>query len=155
MRRDQIDQDLRDLAFDFFYWFSRFEFVLKEKRFLKNTAVGARAEPDWDKFVNAHRADFTLSRAAGLLLAAKPQRQIVGDPDHGFEDLSFPPNTAVLDKVVAYAKTVRNNLFHGGKHGYGHWDDPRRMRRLLKVTITVLGELAELGGFGADYDRSY
>src|SRR3546814_13130200 len=41
--------------------------------------------------------------AAQALLAEKPRRQIVGDPDHGFEDVPFSPNTADLDKVVAYA----------------------------------------------------
>ena len=60
-----------------------------------------------------------------------------------------------LDKVVAYAKTVRNNLFHGGKHGHDRWDDPARMRRLLTLTITLLAELAALGNFGGDYDRFY
>ncbi|MBA4090236.1 MAG: hypothetical protein C0494_06550 [Sphingobium sp.] len=155
MRRDDIDQDLRNLAFDFFYWFSRFEFALKEKRFLKKEAIGARAEPDWDKFVQKHRAAYVLSPAGKALLGEKPRRQIVGDPDHGFEDVPFSPNTADLDKVAAYAKTVRNNLFHGGKHGHDQWDDPVRMRRLLELTITVLGELAALGEFGGDYDRYY
>lgn len=155
MRREDIDQDLRNPAFDFFYWFSRFEFALKEQRFLKNGTISARAEPDWDKFVKAHRSAYALSPAAAALLTEKPRRQIVGDPEHGFEDLPFPPNTAALDKVVAYAKTVRNNLFHGGKHGHDQWDDPTRMRRLLELTITVLAELASLGEFGGDYDRYY
>lgn len=155
MRREEIDQDLRALAFDFFYWFSRFEFALKERRFLKNETIGARAEPDWDKFVKAHRAAYVLSHAARALIAEKPRRQIVGDPEHDFEDVPFSPNTANLDRVVAYAKTVRNNLFHGGKHGHDQWDDPARTRRLLTLTITVLKELAALGEFGGDYDRYY
>ena len=155
MRRNDIDQDTRNLAFDFFYWFSRFEFALKEKRFLKNEAIGARADPSWDKFVKAYRAAYVVSPAAEVLLAEKPRRQIVGDPDHDFEDLLFSPNTADLDKVVAYARMVRNNLFHGGKHGHDQWDDVARMRRLLKLTITVLAELAALGYFGGDYDRYY
>ena len=96
-----------------------------------------------------------LSLAGQALLDEKPRRQIVGDPDHGFEDLRFPPNTADLDRVVAYAKTVRNNLFHGGKHGHDQWDDTARMRRLLELTITILAELAALGDFGGDYDRYY
>ena len=155
MRREEIDQDLRNLAFDFFYWFSRFEFALKESRFLKSDAIGARAEPDWDKFVKAHRSAYSLSPAAAALLAEKPRRQIVGDSEHGFEDVAFSPNTADLDQVVAHAKTVRNNLFHGGKHGHDQWDDPNRMRRLLGLTISVLGELAMLGNFEGDYDRYY
>jgi hypothetical protein len=155
MRHDDIDQEMRNLVFDFFFWFSRFEFALKEKRFLKSDVIGARADPSWDKFVKTHRAAYVLSPAAEALLAEKPRRQIVGDPEHGFEDLPFSPNTSDLDKVVAYAKMVRNNLFHGGKHGHDQWDDPTRMRRLLKLTIIVLADLAVLGDFGGDYDRYY
>lgn len=155
MRREDIDLDMRNLAFDFFYWFSRFEFALKEKRFLKNEAIGARAQPDWEKFVTAHRAAYSVSPAASALLAEGPRRQIVGDAEHGFEDVPFPPNTADLDRVVVFAKTVRNNLFHGGKHGHDQWDDLHRMRRLLELTIIVLRELATLGDFGGDYDHYY
>ncbi len=155
MRRDDIDQDLRNLAFDFFYWFSRFEFALKERRFLKNETIGARAKPSWEKFATAYRADYIVSAAAAALIEEKPRRQIVGDPEHGFEDLSFLPEATDLDRVVAYANTVRNNLFHGGKHGHDQWDDPARMQRLLELTITVLAELAALGEFGGDYDRYY
>lgn len=155
MRHDDVDQDIRNLVFDFFYWFSRFEFALKERRFLKSEVVGAPAQPSWDKFVKAHRDRYVVSSAAKALLAEKPQRQIVGNPEHAFEDLSFSPSTADLDKVVAYAKTVRNNLFHGGKHGHNQWDNPARMRRLLTLTVTVLAELAILGDFGGDYDRYY
>src|SRR3546814_7193384 len=71
MRRDEIDQDLRNLAFDFFYWFSRFEFALKERRFLKTEAIGARAKPDWDKFVQKHRDAYALSPAAQALLRSE------------------------------------------------------------------------------------
>src|SRR3546814_17910963 len=106
MRRDEIDQDLRNLAFDFFYWFSRFEFALKERRFLKTEAIGARAKPDWDKFVQKHRAAYALSPAAQALLAEKPRRQIVGDTAHGFQDVPFSPNTDDHDTGVAYANYI-------------------------------------------------
>jgi hypothetical protein len=155
MRLDEIDQDLRDLAFNFFYWFSRFEFVLKERHFLKNDTIGARADPSWDKFAKAYRESYKLTSAGQALLDERPKRQIVAVPELGFEDVPFSPNTADLDKVIALAKTVRNNLFHGGKHGYDQWDDPKRMRRLLDLTITVLAEFAQMGGFAGDYDRAY
>jgi hypothetical protein len=155
MRLDEIDKDLRDLAFNFFYWFSRFEFVLKERRFLKSDTIGDRANPSWDKFTKKFRGAYTLTLAGKALIDEKPKRQIVAVPDLEFEDVPFSPNTADLDKIIAYAKTVRNNLFHGGKHGYDQWDDPKRMRRLLELTITVLGELARLGDFDGDYDRAY
>ena len=35
MRKEDIEDNLKELAFDFFYWFSRFEFALKENKFLR------------------------------------------------------------------------------------------------------------------------
>jgi len=57
--------------------------------------------------------------------------------------------------VVTLLKTVRNNLFHGGKHGDDGWDDPERILTLLELSIRVLDELADLADFGADYTRYY
>lgn len=155
MRHDDIDPQLREIAFDFFYWFSRFEFALKEWRYLKRTRIGDRAEANWDLFVSTNRAAYKLTAAGQMLMNERPQRQIVGDPEHGFEDLPFSPGTADLDKVVAFAKTVRNNLFHGGKHGSTYWDNPERTKLLLTTTITVLHELARLEGREEDFTRYY
>lgn len=44
MQHDKIPDELRTLAFEFFYWFSRFEFALKECGYLKDRTVGAKAE---------------------------------------------------------------------------------------------------------------
>jgi hypothetical protein len=155
MRRDDIPPDLRSLAFDFFYWFSRFEFALKENGFLVIGPNNDHATPNWDGFVSDHRSDYSLSSAAKALLEAKPQEEVVTAQGLDFTDLTFSPGTADLDKVVRYAKTVRNNLFHGGKHGSAYWDDPARMHLLLATTIKVLADLAQLGGIASDYERYY
>src|SRR3546814_10793259 len=93
-----------------------------------------RSSEFWEKFVQKHRAAYALSPAAQALLAEKPRRQIVGDPDHGFEDVPFSPNTADLDKVVAYANTVRNNLFHGGKRSEEHTSE---LQSLMRISYAV------------------
>ncbi|PLK48298.1 hypothetical protein [Uliginosibacterium sp. TH139] len=54
MQKDTVPAELTALAFDFFYWFSRFEFALKENKYLKNHAEGATALPGWDEFVEKH-----------------------------------------------------------------------------------------------------
>jgi hypothetical protein len=69
--------------------------------------------------------------------------------------VKFLPGTPQLDQVVTLAKTVRNNVFHGGKHGSFYWDDPDRMRMLLKTTIGVLDDLARIGGLEGDYTGYY
>lgn len=155
MHRDHIQPDLRDLAFDFFYWFSRFEFALKANGFLVISPTHDRATPNWDGFVSDHRSGYEPSTAAKALMEAKPQEEVVTAHGLDFADLTFSPGTADLDKVVRYAKTVRNNLFHGGKHGSAYWDDPPRMQLLLGTTIKVLADLAALAGITADYERSY
>lgn len=57
--------------------------------------------------------------------------------------------------VVRLLKTIRNNLFHGGKHGAEGWDDPERTKELLEVGKTILDQLAELATFEADYTQYY
>ncbi|AGM36360.1 MULTISPECIES: hypothetical protein [Idiomarina] len=48
MRKEDINNELKDIAFDFFYWFSRFEFALKRNKFLKRDGAGDIAEPGWE-----------------------------------------------------------------------------------------------------------
>jgi hypothetical protein len=155
MHREDIPKDLEQIAFDFFYWFSRFEFALKENHFLKAEEVGAPAEPGWDAFVSKHEGGYQLSAAAIELVVANPERQVVGVGDLEFRPVGFDDRPSDLGKVVRLAKTVRNNLFHGGKHGAGGWDNPDRMRKLLPLVVKLLGELASMGDIENDYLRSY
>ena len=155
MRHEEIPEQLRNLAFDFFFRFSRFEFALKEARILKDNRVGANAEADWDGYIRSFRNQYVLSPAGKALVEARPQRQIVGEHELEFRDVVFNPGASDLEKVVRLANTVRNNLFNGGKHGVAYWDDPERMQLLLETTITVLGDLAAQTGLTADYERYY
>jgi len=155
MRREDIPEDLRALTFEFFFWFSRFEFAMKENEFLRDTAVDARAEPGWDKLVNEFKANYSTTPESDRLIALSPQRQMVGANGLEFREVGFSDHATDLERIVRLARTVRNNLFHGGKHGADYWDDVDRMRELLKVVIEVLDQLAEHAGFDADYRRYY
>lgn len=155
MRHDQIPDDLKRLAFDFFYWFSRFEFALKEAGYLKSTEEGAKAEVSWDRFIEKNRDAYRLAPAGQALIDAKPQRQIVADGELTFRDVSFNAGATNLERVVRLANTVRNNLFHGGKHGSDYWDEPDRMRDLLTTTIKAIDDLAVQAGLQGDYERFY
>lgn len=155
MRLEDIRTELRNRAFEFFYWFSRFEFALKENGFLKNNTPGARAEPGWDQFIASHETGYVLTKAGSQLVEADPQRQIVGQHELKFVPVGFDNQLSELTKVVRLLKTVRNNLFHGGKHSAEGWDDPQRILLLLDLSISILDELSELGGIEADYKRDY
>lgn len=155
MRHDEIPDDLKGLAFDFFYWFSRFDFALKEAGFLRSKKDGAQADADWNGFIEKYCEGYRATPNAQALMDAKPQRQIVCAGEVAFGDIIFEPGSSDLERVVRFLQTVRNNLFHGGKHGSDYWDQPERMQMLLLITIDVLGELAGMAGLQHDYERYY
>jgi len=155
MRHEEVDEDLRPLVFEFFFWFSRFESALKESGWLQSKAVGAPARPDWQGFVLACAENYSPSVAARQLVAANPLKQVIGEHGLTFADVVFADRASQLERVTVLLKTVRNNLFHGGKQGGAYWDDPDRMRLLLPLSVTVLGELVTLGGLEADYTGYY
>lgn len=156
MRKDDISKELSSIAFDFFYWFSRFEFCLKENRYLKHEEPGANAEPGWDKFVLKYAAAYSPSSEAMTLLAAPPDRQIVeANGQLAWRPVGTSDCQSDLAKVARLVKTVRNNPFHGGKHGAAGWDNPARAQSLISASKAVLAELAVLGKFDSDYTRQY
>lgn len=155
MRHDEIPDDLKRLAFEFFYRFSRFDFALKEAGFLRSKKDGVQADADWHGFIERYSGGYRLTPAAETLVNAKPQRQIVRAGELNFGDVTFEPGTSDLERVVRLVQTVRNNLFHGGKHGSDYWDHPERRRPLLSITIDVLSELANMAGLQGDYERYY
>ena len=135
MRGADLDSDLRELIFEFFFRFARFESALKERHYLKWKNPGDKASPNWKRFAAAYRSTYQPNAAAIELMEAKPKIQVIGaNGDLDFVDEPLAGNMPVLDRVIAHTHTVRNNLFHGGKHGGDNWDDPVRMRLLLILT---------------------
>jgi hypothetical protein len=156
MRREGIERDLEEAAFEFFYRFSRFEFTLKENGFLRSKKPGANAEPSWDDFIDAHEAQFNHTPASKDLLKLNPRRQkISANGTLEWQDVGLEDCKNELCKVVRLIKTVRNNLFHGGKHSADGWDDPLRSKLLLHKCSSILDHLADEAGFEADYTRRY
>ncbi len=156
MQREHVPFELSNLAFEFFFWFSRFEFALKENGFLETHKPGSLADPGWREFVEKYQANYSPSQNASLLLSLGPKEQIVGSTGAvEWRTIVFRDKVSNLKEVVYVLKTVRNNLFHGGKHGETGWDDPERMAKLLTAGRSVLDELALLGSLEADYQRRY
>lgn len=154
-RRDDIQDQMRDLTFDFFYRFSRFEFALKENGKVRRGPQDS-AQPDWNAFVREHEAHYQVCHAARELLKSPPDLQKFNGPKSWeWSPLTFGEQDSELKKVVLAVKTTRNNLFHGGKHSAAGWDEPTRVRFLLSQSITVLDSLARLAGYEADYLRQY
>ena len=156
MRREDVAPDLSILAFDFFYWFSRFEFALKENGYLKSHSVGANAEAGWTDFAKSWAERYSPSTEANYLLEFPPERQVVYAGDLlDWKPVGLADCKSELERVVRLIKTVRNNLFHGGKHGAKGWDDPKRTEMLLCAAKSILDQLSQLAALEQDYTQYY
>lgn len=156
MRREEITEDLEIASFEYFYWFSRFEFALKENKYLKSMEPGAKAEPSWEAFKGRYRANYIPSNEATRLIELHPKRQFV----NAHHELDWKPVglghcNNDLCKIVTLLNTVRNNLFHGGKHGDTDVDNKERNLELLKISKVVLDQLAAHANVYEDYTRYY
>ena len=65
-------------------------------------------------------------------------RVVAANAGLAWKELQFEANEFELQKVTLLLRLVRNNLFHGGKHGDKHWDDPESTVRLLKQSQLAL-----------------
>ena len=76
MKHEDIDADLQELAFLFFYKYSRFEFALKENGYLRDRDPGSPAIPGWREFASARYAAYCLSPE--VVCRSDPQRRSLG-----------------------------------------------------------------------------
>lgn len=140
--KDLVDD--REVVFEFFAVFSRFEYALKRSDFLEHD--DGRAEPNWDTFANTLRGrladvrDPAFLEARRFLLSEPPKTQIAAQRQLGWEDTTRGPGESEERYLLRLVSTIRNNLFHGGKYPYpfGPIEEPSRDRRLLQAGVVVL-----------------
>ena len=118
--------------------------------------TGAKAKPSWKKFQEKHSTEYMVSNEAIQLIKLHPKRQIVSE--HG--GLDWQPVGVLhckndLCRVITMLNAIRNNLFHGGKHGDIEVDDRKRNLELLKLSKAVLDQLAQMADFESDYKGYY
>lgn len=136
------------LVYDFFAAFSRFEYALKRGGFLGGNDKAASA--DWDGFAKSIKGRFgrpppaALGDALAYFRAGPPQKQVKEGSGLGWR----PIDTSGSEEAFAIrcVKTVRNNLFHGGKFPSGASHDVARSVDLLRHGRVVLDTLVPLDG---------
>jgi hypothetical protein len=138
----------RDLVFQFFAVFSRFECSLKRTGFLKKKH---KAEANWVAYANSLRGRFgeihiqAFEDAIRLLIQEPPRTQVVAGVALDWCDTVRGQGEHDERYILRLVTTVRNNLFHGGKYpSLVGRDDMGRNRKLLQAGITVLGHCLDL-----------
>jgi hypothetical protein len=143
----QIDHEL---LLEFFLLFSYFEFELKNNGFARGDLE--RIAPEWDRFILSVENDFDSNYSSGIREAFEffelnpPMRQVLINGSPGWS--SFPWNLSHTDfkNLINCVRTVRNNLFHGGKFNNELFESSHRTTLLLTHSIVILNECIRLSG---------
>lgn len=139
----------RQLAWEFFVFFSRFEYALKRHQLYLMPGTGD-AQPNWDRFASENAANFrpaaspALQTAVAFYLAQPPRKQLRDQGEMKWsEPLEWNGREPQLIWLLRVVRTVRNNLFHGGKFPHLPVAEPSRDRDLIANGLAVLnGALA-------------
>jgi len=131
-----------ELAIEFIAVFSRMEHALKSTKY----AIGneSRVDPAWDRFSNDINAEFQnikeeqLTQAVSFLLTEPPKKQVIVGTRVGFVDQVIDPNQKTTQQLIRMVRTVRNNLFHGGKYLPNGEVEEGRNQRLVEASLLVL-----------------
>lgn len=125
-----------------------FECALKREGFLRTD--GQAAEPDWRRFGKSIQGRFQEVRlidfrdAVRTLVKQSPRKQIVRDGMLRWKDIQRTKRESEEEFVLHLVKTVRNNLFHGGKYPDGPIAEVARDKRILVAALKVLDGCREL-----------
>lgn len=135
----------RDLLLEFFLTFSRMEYALKASGFFKpGRGNPPNAGPDWDRFAVSLRDKFQsednpqLREACEYLNDSPPWKQVIVNNELTWDSPSaWPANESDIEYLLKMVGSVRNNLFHGGKHNRLH-EGPERTKKLLNSSLVIL-----------------
>ena len=138
----------KDLVTGFSILFSRFEYALKRRGYVRNNR--GYVEVDWTRFAVDNAKKFGLLQhddvkaAVEYLQERPPKQQVLRDGNSlGWEDRTLQ-GSSPLEHVIDAIKRVRNNLFHGGKFPMQPIEEPGRNKELLESCITILWACLEL-----------
>jgi hypothetical protein len=139
----------RDLVFEFFWKFSVFECALKREGFLRLDRP--TAEANWTAFGKDITQKFEKVETIGFAAAAaklrelSPRKQINRNGILGWEKIDQRDESNAV-YTLHLLKTVRNNLFHGGKYPDGGILEVSRDTEILRAALAVLEGCYELHG---------
>jgi len=135
----------RRLAWEFFVFFSRFEYALKRDRRFLMPGTGD-AQPSWDRFASDSNAAFRpeaspqLKAAVDYYLAQPPRKQVRANGEMSWSaPQAWDGQEPLLIWLLRAVRAVRNNLFHGGKFPVVPIAEPSRDRDLLTHGLAILG----------------
>jgi hypothetical protein len=139
---DQFDIP-RDLTVEFLGTFARFEYALKRSGYVKGNEK--RIDADWDRLCQElASADPTalapILASCGYLRARPPKKQVLDNGQLAWR-VRGASGGSDIGELLLSLRTVRNNVFHGGKFPEGPVTDPLRDEQLIRDCLAVMQAL--------------
>ena len=163
MSNNKIDMPIKptrvnkDLLFEFFLKFSRFEYALKASDFFQRLNTERtkcfkppNAQPDWDRFAFSLRDSFSadksdeLREACEYIMHLPPYRQVIINDEITWETPIRPEGEEEIEFLLRMIRCIRNNLFHGGKYNLEVHEATERTEKLLTSSLIILKECLAL-----------
>jgi hypothetical protein len=135
----------RELTVDFLGTFSRFEYALKRSGYVKGDEK--RIDADWDRLGrDLSSADpkmlTPILECCEYLQEQPPKKQVLQDGQLAWRTRGASGGSAI-EEVLLSVRTVRNNVFHGGKFPEGPVAEPLRDEKLIRDCLAVMNLLLE------------
>lgn len=133
----------KELTVEFLGTFARFEYALKRSGYVKGNEK--RADADWDRFaleLAALKPEVLAPIVAcgPYLLSHPPKKQVLENSRLVWKDRGASGGS-MIEEMLLSIRTVRNNVFHGGKFPDGPVAEPLRDERLIRDCLAVLNAL--------------
>lgn len=120
------------LVADFFILFSRLEYALKKSGLIQC----GKAKASLNKFAKKLPDDFWKTFQDKEIIKNSPRNQILKNGSVEFEPDGRKVNNN--KELLGAVRTVRNNLFHGGKYPNGEIKEAARNDELINNCIEVI-----------------
>lgn len=140
--QDFVPKEQRDLVFQFFVAFMRFEYALKRAGFV--SSANGKVSANWDRFASKYSTRFTPAASPGLREACNyfkmypPRKQVLKANELDWSEPQSLSDQPFLIWLLVSVRMVRNNLFHGGKFPMMPIAEPARNPLLLCHSLTIL-----------------
>lgn len=146
----------KELTVEFMGTFARFEYALKRAGYVEGNEKSVAAA--WDRFghdmASVSPEMMKPLLASCMYLQSHPPKKQVLENDQLIWKQRGASGGSATEEVLLSVRTVRNNVFHGGKVPEGPITDPLRDEQLIKDCLAVLHALLSfpiLPGKIADY----
>lgn len=146
--KQSVTVDGQQKIYEFFIVFSRFECALKKTNYV--IINRNKVSPNWERFTQDIKLTFDKNKSAKLnhavdyLMQHPPKIQTMEGESLVWRERRFEVEIPLTSKLGLHIRTIRNNLFHGGKFVGVYEPDVSRNYILIQSSLVILNDWLDI-----------